>query len=110
MTSQIGQFFPRTNDTSQRRLKLVCLIHVPAATSRWHLSMVREVPTYMRPNWDVATTSHAGWVKAEKMKRLDSVPNPNLKNTKLEMQFAGLSSWATLLVKMEQLFAKYVLS
>ena len=24
--------------------------------------MVRDVPTYMKPKWDVAKTSHAGWV------------------------------------------------
>ena len=32
-TSQIGLFYLRTNETLQRRHKLVCLIHVPVATS-----------------------------------------------------------------------------
>ena len=27
--------------------------------------MVRDVPTYMRPKWDVATTPHAGWEHVE---------------------------------------------
>ena len=27
--------------------------------------MVRDVPTYMRPKWDVAATSHAGWEHGE---------------------------------------------
>ena len=62
-TSQIDQSCLSTNKTSQRRLKQVRLIDVPVSTSWWRLSMIRDVPTYMRPKWDVATTSHAGWVK-----------------------------------------------
>ena len=53
--------FLRTIETSQRRLKSVRLIHVAVATLWWRLSIVRNILTYMRPNWDVATTPHAGW-------------------------------------------------
>ena len=36
--------------------------------------MVRDVSTYMRPKWDVATTSHVGWVR-------DVVKNDVVKKT-----------------------------
>ena len=61
-TSQIGWFYLRINEALQRRIKWIRLIDVPVATSWWHLSMVCDIPTYMRPKWNVATTSHAGWV------------------------------------------------
>ena len=59
--------------TYQRRLKQVSLIDVPVETTRWRLSTVRNVSTYMRPKWDVATASHAGWVVLQVEKRLKKI-------------------------------------
>ena len=63
MTSEIGRFYLGASETSWQRPKNVCLINVSVATSWWRLSVVSDVPTQMRPKWDVATTSHAGWEK-----------------------------------------------
>ena len=58
-TSQIGQSCLGTVETSQLCLKQVHLIDEPVAMPWWLLSIVRNAQTYVRPNWDVATTSHA---------------------------------------------------
>ena len=41
--------------------QIVRLLQVAIATSWRRVSMVCDVPTYMRPKWDVATTLHARW-------------------------------------------------
>ena len=42
--------------------------------SRWRLSLVRDVPIYIIPNGDVATTSHTAWVLLSETKRDDLFP------------------------------------
>ena len=40
--SQIGRFYLRTSETSQKRLKYVGIIDVPIETLLWCLSMVQD--------------------------------------------------------------------
>ena len=42
--------------------------------SWWRLSLVRDVPTYIIHNGDVATASHTGWVLLSETKRDDLFP------------------------------------
>ena len=45
ITSQIGRFYLDASETSWQRPKQVRLINAPVVTSRWRLSVVRDVST-----------------------------------------------------------------
>ena len=52
--------------------------------------MVRDVSIYMRPNLDVATTSHAGWVTVpieKEVTRIDKNGEEVKKNISYILQF-----------------------
>ena len=63
MRSRIGQFYLGSSATLWQYLKHVCFIDVPIVTPLWRPSMVYDILTYIRQNWDVATNSQARWEK-----------------------------------------------